>query len=153
MPQIEWTSDLEIGIAVIDGQHRRIVDYINTLDAIEGDGETRTVARVMDELVDYTYSHFAFEEALMEEAGYAYLSVHQGTHRAFIGRVNELKRRFDNGENVAADVAELLRTWLISHIMSDDNSYAPIVREQMPGIAQKEQGGWLSRTVQKFFGP
>lgn len=153
MPQIEWTRELEIGIGVIDGQHRRIVDYINALEAIEGDGAHRTVARVIDDLIDYTYSHFAFEEALMEEAGYEYLSIHQQTHRAFIDRVNELKQRFDNGDDVAADVADLLRTWLISHIKSDDSSYAGIVRERMPGITDKDQGSWLGRTVRKFFGP
>jgi hemerythrin len=151
MPQIQWTRELEIGIGVIDGQHRRIVDYINTLDASEGEADRAALARVLGDLIDYTYSHFAFEEALMEEAGYEYLHVHQKTHQAFVNRVNGLKQRFDDGENVAADVAALLRTWLISHIMSDDNSYAPIVREKMPRIENQEQGGWLGRTVRRFF--
>jgi len=151
MPQIQWTSELEIGIGVIDGQHRRIVDYINALDASEGEADRATVARVLGDLIDYTYSHFAFEEALMEEADYEYLSVHQKTHQAFVDRVNGLRQRFDDGDDVAADVAELLRTWLISHIMSDDSSYAPVVREKMPRIENKEQGGWLGRTVRRFF--
>jgi hemerythrin len=153
MPQIQWTSDLEIGIGVIDGQHRRIVDYINALDASDGGTDRATVARVLDDLIDYTYSHFAFEEALMEEAGYEYLSIHQKTHQAFVTRVDGLKQRFNDGEDVAADVAELLRTWLISHIMNDDTSYAPVVREMMPRIEAKDQGSWLGRAVRRFFGP
>jgi hemerythrin len=152
MPQIQWTSELEIGIGVIDGQHRRIVDYINALDASGDRADRTTVARVLDDLIDYTYSHFAFEEALMDEAGYEYLSVHQKTHQAFVTRVDSLKQRFSDGEDVAADVVELLRTWLISHIMSDDNSYAPVVREKMPRIEAKDQGSWLGRTVRRFFG-
>jgi hypothetical protein len=45
MPQIPWTSELEIGIGVIDGQYRRIVDYINALDASEGEAERGPRAR------------------------------------------------------------------------------------------------------------
>jgi hemerythrin len=109
------------------------------------------VARVLGDIIDYTYPHFAFEEALMEEAGYEYLNVHQKTHQAFVDRVNGLRQRSDDGDDVAADVAELLRSWLISHIMNDDSSYAPLVREKMPRFENKEQGGWLGRTVRRFF--
>ena len=36
MERIEWTADLNLGIDVIDSQHRNIVDYINQLtEAIE----------------------------------------------------------------------------------------------------------------------
>jgi hemerythrin len=151
MPQITWTADLEIGIGVIDGQHRRIVDYINELDAVDGGDGHATVARVLHDLVDYTYSHFAFEEALMEEAGYDGCEVHRKTHQSFIGRVNLLKQRFDGGEDVANEVAALLRTWLIGHIMSDDSSYAAIVREKMPRIEHKDQGTWLGATIRRLF--
>lgn len=31
MSYMKWTSDLELGIEVIDNQHRRIVEYMNDL--------------------------------------------------------------------------------------------------------------------------
>lgn len=151
MSHIEWTAELEVGIDVIDGQHRRIVDYINTLKDIGSDPDSRVVGRVIGDLIDYTYSHFAFEEALMEEAGYESLAIHQKTHRAFCERIDQLKQRFDNGEDVATPLSDLLQTWLIQHIMSDDSSYAPLVREKLPQIRGQDRGSWLSNTVKRFF--
>ena len=151
MSHIEWTQDLEIGIGVIDGQHRRIVDYINTLNDVSQIPDREVVGQVIGDLIDYTYSHFAFEEALMEEAGYEYLTIHQNTHKVFCERIDQFRKRFDDGDEVAEPLAELLRTWLINHIVSDDESYADIVRAKMPRIENKNQGNWLSNTAKRFF--
>jgi hemerythrin len=151
MSHIEWTQELEIGIGVIDGQHRRIVDYINTLDDVCQIPDREVVGQVIGDLIDYTYSHFAFEEALMEEAGYEFLSIHQNTHKAFCERIEQLRKRFDDGGDVAEPLAELLRTWLINHIMSDDDSYAALVKEKLPRIEAKNQGTWLGSAVKRFF--
>jgi len=150
MPHIEWTEELELGIPVVDGQHHRIVDYINEIYALEGD-DRATVQRIVDDLIDYTFSHFAFEETLMEEAGYEALAIHKETHLAFRKRVDQLKTRFVAGENIASDLAALLETWLIHHIQNDDTSYAPLVREQMQRLRAQQNGNWLSDTVSRFF--
>lgn len=73
---ILWTDDLNTGIDVIDRQHRRIVDYINDLELAKAKQDREAVGKVLDELVDYTLSHFAFEESLQEEAGYKYCKPH-----------------------------------------------------------------------------
>ena len=151
MALIQWTRDLEIGIPVIDGQHHRIITYINDLDEISAQGDASVTGRVIGDLIDYTYSHFAFEETLMEEAGYDAIAIHRNTHKAFCDRVDQIKARHDAGENVATELAELLQTWLISHIMSDDTSYAPLVKEKMPRIDQYKGGSWLANTLGKFF--
>jgi hemerythrin len=151
MALIEWTEDLNTGIQVIDNQHQRIVEYINTLDDVSRIPDREVVGKVVGDLIDYTYSHFAFEEALMEEAGYEYLSIHQNTHNSFCERIDQFRKRFDDGEDIAESLAELLRTWLINHIMSDDESYAALVKEKMPRIESKHQGTWLGSAVKRFF--
>ena len=151
MPHIEWSADLEIGISVIDGQHRRIVDYINTLTDIAQQPNREITGAVIDDLIDYTYSHFEFEEALMEEAGYEPVAVHCRTHEAFREQINAFKKRFKAGEEITEDLAELLRTWLISHIVREDKHYAPLVQEKLPGIERKDQGSWLGNTLKRFF--
>ena len=152
MPRIEWTSELEIGISVIDGQHHRIVDYINQLDAL-GESEDRAVVdQVIHNLLDYTHSHFVFEETLMEEAGYAALAIHKMTHKAFCDQVKVLRQAFQEGENITRPLVELLNTWLIDHIMHDDTEYAPSVRAQMPGIEKKDSGNWIANNIMQIFG-
>ncbi len=151
MPHIEWTDELEIGINVIDGQHRRIVDYINRLYELGDDPDRGQVAEIIELMVDYTLSHFAFEEALMEEAGYQYLHVHQNTHRSFTDRITGLRERFGKGEEVAKDLADLLNAWLLNHIISDDISYASQVKTTMLGIDDQREGNWVSTAVARFF--
>jgi len=149
--KVTWSEELEIGINVIDNQHRRIVDYINVLADLGEDAPRAQVAELIDSLVDYTYSHFAFEEALMEEAGYEYLTVHQRTHEAFNQRVQDLHQRFQTGEQIGSEIGQLLQTWLINHIMDDDRSYAPVVKREMPVVEAHDSGNWLSRTLHRFF--
>lgn len=154
MKIVQWTSELELGIPVIDKQHRRIVDAINELVEEQqhpSDSET-TLVSVMNGLIDYTYSHFAFEESLMEEAGYEYLQVHQQTHKAFTDKIDHLSELMKNGEDIRLDIAELLQNWLVNHIMEDDRSYADAVKRMMPELEARESGNWVSRTIQRFFG-
>lgn len=151
MRHIDWTEELEIGIPVIDGQHRRIVDYINEIYAMKGN-DRETVGRIVEYLIDYTLSHFAFEETLMEEAGYDALPIHRNTHDAFRGQVERLKQRYLAEEDIAHELAQLLETWLLDHIQHDDTSYAPLVREQLLALRRRQNGNWLGNTVRRFFG-
>ena len=59
-------------IDVIDDQHRRILDYINEIDAIDVNTDRERVKQILENIIDYTQSHFTFEESLQEEAGYKY---------------------------------------------------------------------------------
>ncbi|WP_245896155.1 hemerythrin domain-containing protein [Ottowia oryzae] len=68
MEYLHWVPELDTGIAEIDTQHRRIVDYINKLRDLRESHDRQGLSDVIAEMVDYTMSHFAFEEALIENA-------------------------------------------------------------------------------------
>lgn len=148
MAHIEWTSDLETGIQVIDKQHQRIVDYINKLHHSQQHHSREEVGDVLDELVDYTLSHFAFEESLMEEAGYPFINAHKKVHQLFVKRVADYQQRFKMGEDIADELLHTLRAWLINHIRNDDQDYTEDVRNNMANVSTRKTGGWLK----KFFG-
>ena len=148
MAHLDWTSDLETGIQVIDKQHQRIVDYINKLYHAQQFHSREEVGTVLDELVDYTFSHFAFEESLMEEAGYPFINAHKKVHQLFVRRVADYQQRFKMGEDIADELLNTLRAWLINHIRNDDQDYSEDVRHNMENVSAKKTGGWLKR----FFG-
>ncbi len=58
--------------------------------------------------------------------------------------------RFKAGEDVVDDVLVMLQRWLIGHIKNEDGDYIDIVSAHMDEI-NKGRGGWLSRTLGKFF--
>ncbi|CAD5106388.1 bacteriohemerythrin [Zestomonas carbonaria] len=152
MAYLVWQNDLNTGITVIDNQHKRIVEMINQLhDAQSGHGG-RAVGEVIEELVDYTQSHFAFEETLMEDAGYPLTRAHKKVHELFVRRVNDYRLRFSAGEDITQELRDMLARWLFNHIRNEDAGYAETVRNSMMALASDHgEGGWLSRSLKRFF--
>jgi hemerythrin len=144
MAKLHWTSNLNTGIAVIDKQHKVIVDYINELDeVISGGGNRDRVAMVIHSLVGYTTSHFDFEESMQEEAGYPFLKMHKKLHDRFVKRVNEFHGRFDLGEDISEELHNLMFNWLYVHINSEDMDYVPSLQSnlsQQQDFTEKEKG-------------
>jgi hemerythrin len=147
MQHVTWNQNWNTGIQVIDAQHHRIVHYINQLrDAIQDDDRT-VVEEVLDDLVDYTLSHFAFEESLQAQAEYEYFDEHKKTHDRFAGQVADYQARVVAGEDVTRDLLDDLQDWLINHITHEDMNYVSVAKEKMPAFEK----GWVSKTLQRVF--
>lgn len=132
MAKFVWTDQLSIGIEVIDQQHRRIVEYINQLDDARTNGLSRDeISWLLNELVDYTISHFGFEESLQEEANYPFFKSHKKVHDLFAQRVGEYQAKFEKGEDVSKALNSLLVTWLFNHIKRDDADYTESVKAHL----------------------
>ena len=147
---ISWTADLDTGIPIIDQQHRRIVDFINHLEVAKNAGDKEAVKQIVYDCVDYTLSHFAFEESLQEEAGYAYCKPHKKVHELFARKVSEYQERMDLGDDVAEELHATLARWLVNHIKRDDADYVESVRASMaPGARaraeENKKPGWFRR--------
>jgi hemerythrin len=154
MAYLHWSNDLNTGIEVIDKQHRRIVDLINELNSTHEGGDQAAVNHVMAELIDYTLSHFSFEEELQAKAQYPYSKAHKRVHEIFTKRVSEFQQRAKKGENVAPEVLSMLNAWLFNHIKGDDADYVECVIKSL-GIEAKVSeptGGWLGSALKRFFG-
>ena len=152
MAVLIWSDDLNIGIDVIDAQHRRIVELANALEAAALRQDRAAAGAVMDELIDYTLSHFTFEEALMEDAGYEFDQAHRHLHEVFAARVESYRRRFRSGEEVALDLRSMLVRWLYQHIRHDDRAYADAVRARLMRAAPREgDDSWLSMALRRLF--
>lgn len=149
---IAWTRDLNTGIDVVDQQHQRIVDYINQLEHAIKQRNQNVVGQVLGELVDYTLSHFAFEESLQEQVGYKFAKPHKAVHNIFATRVAKYQERHNAGEDIAEQLHGMLATWLVHHIKRDDMAYVAEVKASMNSIVQdKKEGSWLSRSLGSFF--
>ncbi len=151
MALLVWQAELDTGIDVIDQQHHRIVALINQLaEATTRDDQ----AAVLEELVDYTLSHFAFEEELMEESGYTFGPAHKRVHEMFVRRVSEYRMRFDAGEDITGELKGMLARWLFNHIRGDDKAYARHVRHYLDTYKRPGQGGandgWFKRRIKAW---
>lgn len=145
-----WDESLDIGVDLIDSQHRRIMDYVNDLHDSIQNSDVELVYEVMERLKDYTFDHFAFEEQLMEKAGYPLLEPHVQVHQRFCSRVDELNDQLKEGKDpfgVARKTRTELSRWLIEHIKHEDQNYAALVRK-----ALRQESSWVSSTLRRIFG-
>ena len=170
MALLVWVPELDTGIAEIDRQHRRIVDYINKLYELRSSPDREALGDVIGEMIDYTVSHFVFEESLIESAGYMFAGPHKKVHELFTRRVIEMQTRFDAGEDVAAELHGMLSRWLFNHIRNEDTGYVDsakaflrMARESSPAAEkerlknevlqelelQRKKKGWLARLLNR----
>lgn len=152
MSYLHWSNDLNTGIEVIDKQHRRLIEYLNELNTAIAEGNQKGVKHVLDELIDYTLSHFSFEEELMEKAQYPFFKAHKRVHDIFTKRVGEFLKRAEQGENVAQEIQSMVKIWLINHIKGDDSDYVEAVTKSLGMEAKSvKPSGWMGNALKKFF--
>ncbi|WP_086929560.1 bacteriohemerythrin [Agarilytica rhodophyticola] len=148
---LKWTSDLNTNIHIIDQQHRKIADYINLLQTVQITKDRDQTGKVIADLIEYTISHFSYEEALMEEAGYPFLAPHKKVHQLFIDKINKYVARFEAGEDITEELLAMLKNWLINHIKNEDGDYADLVFSVQDKLHHAARGGLITRMMRVLF--
>ena len=110
-----WNNKYSVGVSVIDEQHKPIIDLLNELHKSIESIDIKSVAK---RSLEYTKTHFAFEEELMSRYKYDLLTEHKGQHDRFI---NMILAFINNIESNSAKVNArmVLVRWFIDHITSN----------------------------------
>lgn len=131
---ITWRDEMSVDGGVIDDDHRQLILVINRFTGAEGDGATpKQLASILLELRHYASVHFRREESLQQAANYPYLSAHRHEHHDLTVRLNQIIEAFQaapttgDGRALRAEIGDLLRTWLINHVISSDLRMRPFV--------------------------
>ena len=84
-PLIIWDKNtFEIGIELIDAQHKKLVGYINELAlAINNNQETALITELFKKLHDHTIFHFKAEEGYILSLSKNDCLLHQLQHKHF----------------------------------------------------------------------
>ncbi len=128
MSNRSWDLSRATGVGVIDIQNRRIVDYLNLLDLAQKEEAVELVSLVLVGLNEFVERHFAYEERLMDRAGYPLTLRHAAAHERFKAMVKEYQMRYEAGENITQSLQTELEVWLVEHIQQEDLYYAPYVK-------------------------
>lgn len=125
---IVWEDRFAIGIPVIDGEHKRLVELCNELYKgimSSRNSERKDSVRIaLKKCADYVLTHFSNEEKLMQVCGYKDFESHKRTHAEFAKKVFEKCRTFDS-ETFASSLefTKFLYDWILSHIAHTDTLY------------------------------
>ncbi|MDR0407732.1 MAG: bacteriohemerythrin [Campylobacteraceae bacterium] len=134
-----WDRSYELGISTIDKQHQKIVQYINDLHDALKTREKETIAYTIENITDYTISHFAYEESLMERADYPLIKEHKKSHEDFIKTIEKYRLSFREGRDIAGQLMAELQIWLTYHILNEDKSYSASIKQMLEKVSRKEE--------------
>ena len=141
MPYIAWNPSKELGHAVIDREHRELVELLNRLiellfdpaadDEREHHVRKQQVVDAVDALGRATKAHFASEDAIMRAVDYPGLAEHRAQHAELIVQFGSFAERFHSA--LAGSVPlelRFLREWFEYHIENFDAPMVSWLREQ-----------------------
>jgi len=123
-PAVVWSSEFEVGVEMIDHQHRELIDRINKLLAAirEGRGREETFGLVRF-LQEYVVEHFSAEERFMRRYHYPDYPAHKEMHDAFIEELNSLVAILEK-EGIDSDMVVVVNqkviNWVVAHIFLVD---------------------------------
>lgn len=127
---IQWDSQYEIGIAVIDEQHKELISITSRLsdllvNATEGEDIYDEMVDIIKELTDYTVYHFKFEEQWFEKLNYENKAAHVAEHNKLIAEIAALDLRAVDEDQITygKKILKFLITWVFKHISGSDFLY------------------------------
>jgi hemerythrin len=128
MPEVffKWSDKYSVGIKTIDSQHQELVNIINRLfDAVTNHEADKVINSILDALMDYTKTHFALEELLMQRANYKDFVAHKREHEKLINELDRLvKQHMVEEKPIYFQTLSFLKSWLRDHIMGVDTKYS-----------------------------
>lgn len=124
MKKAEFLPSLYTHNAIIDSQHKELINTINKLyEAIENGDGVDEAKNALAFLMQYTVFHFGGEEKLMQEDKYPLYTEHKAAHDAFVEKVKGLyEELIEKGASdaFAEEIEETVTNWLINHIQGMD---------------------------------
>jgi len=129
---VKWKDEYSVGIDSIDQQHKKLLALINQLQtAVDYSTGEEFQREALDELVDYTKTHFTYEEGLMEQNDYPDFEPHKAQHEKMIKKVEEVLSEYEQDQDTAMSNAVVyLKGWLINHINGTDKEYSSFLIEK-----------------------
>lgn len=138
---LTWTKEFETGSAKLDQQHRLLIDNINLLkDLLEtpdlGRPELEFMVFLVDYLEAYANMHFKGEERCMEAYRCPVHALNQQEHQRFREFIQDYKSvcaREGFRMELLRKLYEVMRTWILEHILKIDTQLKPCLLKQQAG--------------------
>ncbi len=122
MSLLEWKSEFSVGVESMDFEHRKMIAMINEIyDEMKERRDADSVEQFLGDIHAAISAHFALEERMMREAGYAEFEAHKEDHEELLDQIRDMMDAFrldpDNGfDLLRSDLA----AWFEAHFASFD---------------------------------
>jgi hemerythrin len=127
---IEWKDEYELGIPLIDEQHKKLFDIAGDAQELllmpKSMDKFDEIATIIDELRAYVEFHFEAEQGIMEKIRFPKYFSHKFEHQALIKKMNELDIHNidDDQQNQLLNIVTLIIDWITEHVLEKDKVMA-----------------------------
>jgi len=127
---VKWKSEYEVGIQLIDEQHKKLFEIAGrTFELLTDDlcvDKYDKIIEVINELKAYTIYHFQTEEEYMIQTRYKKYFSHKVEHDDFINKINGIDLySVDKMQNeYLIELLNFIIEWVGKHILENDKQLA-----------------------------
>lgn len=140
-----WDYYFESGIAVMDQQHRGLVDIINEVGPLltaKSELARGRLETLIEHLFDYATLHFKTEAGLMQSYGLidSYKHNHEAAHACFVDDLITLRTQMseDQAGETGPMLLKFLTGWLTFHILDEDQRMARQIKLIQQGVSPSQ---------------
>ncbi len=124
----KWDQQrLTTHVDAMDNEHKKLVEIMNRLyERNEAKASKTELTSLVNELANWTVTHFEHEERFFDTLPYSQSEVHKKIHKDLIVRLKGHKEEFEKTGVLGPAFFQFLKTWLTAHIMGIDTKYGEI---------------------------
>ena len=133
-------SEYMIGVTFLDEQHTQLLHLTEQAKSLLKNENMLykfdDLQTILKGLHEYTLSHFAAEEAYMQNANYTKLQEHKALHQEFIQKLSHIQEdilRISLGtqDTILSELLDYLEAWLQQHILLVDKEMVQQVKNSL----------------------
>jgi hemerythrin len=116
---------------MIDEEHKKLIGILNKAIFAKGhNNNPEELREVLREMINYTLTHFGTEETYMRKFNYPEYQDHKEEHREFSIETIAYHDKLIEGDcQIANEILEYLKWWLVNHIQVTDKKYVVCFNE------------------------
>ena len=132
MKLVNCGKQLSVGVQQLDEQQCKLVDIINQLHESLKEGHGfQAIQQTLQQLHEYTETHFQHEEQLLEEHQYPQLEEHRVAHQQLSQQLAQFQLEMKAAPHITRHhLLQFLLDWLIGHIKSEDRAYGSFLNSR-----------------------
>ena len=124
-----WRSEYEIGHAMIDADHRKLVEIANRVAEVLNKDDARYAVVLMQHFVEVAREHFGKEEALMRDIRFNGIDAHVRYHQLLLSSAASVMAQCESGKDIELirESFEMLANCLLDDVISGDRELRSVL--------------------------